>query len=747
MTGAGRIDPSYLDRGTRVGAYEVVDKLGSGGFGCLWKVSRDDRLFALKMGRQRLSELDPEDRAHYEERLDREIAALTSLRHPNIVRVHGFEWWPDLEGFPYLVMDFVDGVPLHAWRDSARPPVPRIRRVFEKVARAIEHMHALGIFHRDLKCDNVLVRGDDEPVIIDFGIARPRLALDVTRVASVGTVTHYAPEYARYCDSAAFARGEPFPWKPTTDLHAVGYMLYQVLTGRRPFPRDESALDSEAAVLLAIKNEVPLHPADLEPSTPRELGDVVMKLLAKDPAQRPQSAAELAESLSAIGRRLERDQEETATERHSSRTAGHRDLVDAAELLVTREAIAGEVGSAELPGLRAVGVDRSARAPLDLPPGVAEPSFDAGEEEPARPVPSSGPEPIPSAVRELKARLAAGARPSGPSRMLVGGGVLAAVVVALFGMAALLNVRSERPRSTVAEAARADPGMMLAPISPAPGSSPAVSGPATLRLPPDPAPPSDAAAIDAELAREFGRPRVLPDGTLQMERGPDQPPGRIAPAPEPMAAKPAADRAPTPSAVGAGDPPWLRRSTRLAAVAAAAQPAPKPRGVPLGAHLRAKLLTNLDSRTVGSGPVEAILIMPVILRDQVIVPARTLVYGTATEAGDRFNVRFNRLRLPDDTEVEFEGLALARDDGKPGLAAGRRIQGEPIRQAGLGAKLAKGTGNILLDTVTGGLGPEIVRNAGQTALSHDAPMERGDNGGAILLDGGIVFDIWVEHAF
>jgi hypothetical protein len=169
-------------------------------------------------------------------------------------------------------------------------------------------------------------------------------------------------------------------------------------------------------------------------------------------------------------------------------------------------------------------------------------------------------------------------------------------------------------------------------------------------------------------------------------------------------------------------------------------------GVPLGAHLKAKLLTNLDSRTIGSGPVEAVLTAPVLVRGQIALPARTLAYGNASESSGRFNVRFSRLRLPDDTEVEFEGLALARDDGKPGLAAAQRIHQESDHQPGLGAKIAKGTGNILLDTISGGVKQDVVRNAGQAALNHEQPAQAGSEW-ALLLDGGVVFDIWVERAF
>jgi len=192
--------------------------------------------------------------------------------------------------------------------------------------------------------------------------------------------------------------------------------------------------------------------------------------------------------------------------------------------------------------------------------------------------------------------------------------------------------------------------------------------------------------------------------------------------------------------------PWIQRSKRLATASSAAVAVPRPRGVPFGAHIRAKLLTNLDSRTIGSGPVEAVLPSPVIVRGEIVLPALTMIYGTASEGSGRFNVHFTRLRLPDDIEVPFKGLALARDDGKPGLAASRRIEGAPLKTEGLATKIARGTGNILLDTITGGTAEDIARTAGQTTLSHEGATAESSQT-ALLLDSGVVFDIWVEEAF
>jgi hypothetical protein len=192
--------------------------------------------------------------------------------------------------------------------------------------------------------------------------------------------------------------------------------------------------------------------------------------------------------------------------------------------------------------------------------------------------------------------------------------------------------------------------------------------------------------------------------------------------------------------------PLFAHTVRLGAEKPAAVARTGPLGVPLGTHIRARLLTNLDTRTIGSGPVEAELRVPVVARDEVILPARTRAYGTASEANGRFNVRFTQLRLPDDSVVSFEGIAFSRDEGKPGLAPDRRIEGPPPRTEGVGARIAKGTGNILLDTITGGTAQDIARTAGQTALNHEE-VAPASSGSVLLLDAGVELDIFVAHPF
>ena len=299
--GAGRSpwlhtpNPGYLQPGTKIGAYEVAGLVGSGGFGFVYRVTRDSRPYALKISKWRGDDLDPEDRGESEKRLDREISALMSFRHPNIVRVHGFERWPSLEdGYPYLVMDFVEGEHLNAWRKKTSPTLRRACQALAAIADALGYIHRCGVFHRDLKSENVLVRSDGSPVIVDFGISRLREADPVTRIgSSLGTITHYAPEYAEFVASPSFEGGS-FEWRAETDLHALGYISYELLTGSPPFPKASRAM-VESQLLHLIRTHVAAAPSVRTGGlVPASLDEIVMRLLAKKPGDRYASGDEVA---------------------------------------------------------------------------------------------------------------------------------------------------------------------------------------------------------------------------------------------------------------------------------------------------------------------------------------------------------------------------------------------------------------------------------------------------------------------
>lgn len=766
--------PNYLKPGTVVGAYRVEEQIGGGGFGFVYQVTRDGKAYALKIGHYRLSALGAGERTETLERLDREVAALMSLRHPNIVRVHTFERWPDLEGFPYIVMDYVAGKPLQEWREDARPSLSRIVAVFEKVADALQHMHQLGIIHRDLKSDNVVVRGDGEPFIVDFGVARPLVARELTQAATVGTLSHLAPEYATYLDSVDAKKGSAFEWRPTTDLYALGYVLYEALACEPPVPRfAERTAKTESELLNAVKNVVPKRPREIEPRIPEVLDELAMQLVEKDPRKRPQTGAEVARRIREAREAGEAqkisvwvqpldvpgsspDAGVAGAERREPAPAGEEELppLEAAD----EANVAGP--SPERPQPAAVATRGWARQAKQVPeaaanasPEVALPTaaqatgFIEGAEEAARTEGRKGPVEHSRVTAIIRRAAVEFAPPRSRRWVFAGAGAAAALLLVLVAIAATRGPPSQpAPRNLLAAT---EPGAGLSP--------PALAhAPATELSPPlagIPEPSKSPAGRGQELAtptRNAGR-RARPGGEAgvtdeavvrKSERPTTGPDGRVVEKPFAEVKDPSGLLRSRPlGADGSG----LLRSVALDRGEAAPK-TPVARGVAFGSHIQARLLTNLDTRTIGNGPVEAVLQAPFVVRGKVILPTRTMVYGTAAESGGRFTIRFTRMRLPDDTELDFEGIALARADGKPGLAASGRIGQEPKRGEGLGTRVAKGTGNLLLDTVAGGIGQDIVRSAGQTALNHeDAQPVSSD--WALLLDAGVVFDVFVEKAF
>jgi len=243
-----------LPPGTKISFYEVLPAvtgehgdvvrtcIGYGGFGALYRVSRGSKVFALKLAHQPLSAYSAAERQWVEERGDREIATLKSLRHPNIVRVHGFDRWPDDEGRAFIVMDFVDGERLDLWRAEQSPSVRRICEVFIAIARALHTAHKQDIHHRDLKCANVLVRLlDGQPVIVDWGISKPASSYTITRVnATMGTSTHFAPEYCRWALSPTTPGSKRRP-RPSFMPSATCFTSFSLDAGHFPSPQMKSS--------------------------------------------------------------------------------------------------------------------------------------------------------------------------------------------------------------------------------------------------------------------------------------------------------------------------------------------------------------------------------------------------------------------------------------------------------------------------------------------------------------------------
>lgn len=707
-------DPIAVQPGTDIGPYRVLRQLGRGGMGAVYQVERDGQPFALKLSSQRHSELDSEARAALEARVRREVAALAALHHPNVVRLHAFDRHPDVHGYLYLVMDLVEGLRLYAWQDKHHPSLRVLARVFRRIAEALQALHGHGVHHRDVKSANVLVRADDEPILIDFGIARVEGAGGLTRAGHlIGTATHVSPEYARHILRSVEVKGERYTFGPTDDLHATGVMLYEALTGRRPFDTDEP---NEWALLKEIAHCVPQSPRALNPLVPVALDAVAMKLLAKQPEGRFQSGAQLAQTLtSALAASdaswdapFERPQPQEKAPTRNGRAPNPAEADAAAEVdsLLLAELPAPAAPPAAVPppvDFRVPTEPQKRFVPPEAPAHVA-----------SAPAPSAGGE-LPTAIRAMGHHL--GQPSAAPRRLAVLGGS------ALAGMgliaAILLTTPREapvRPRTLLEEHLRAaPPGTPPPPLLVTPGAPP---------VPTSTAPPAST------------EPNARPPLPVQVEVR--EPPRRL-----PTLARSASPR--TSRKPPADDTPaWLKGAV-TDPPSAPIGPATTKLGVPFGAHIRARLKSDLDSRTVGDGLVEAVLLRPHVQREAAVLPSRTMLYGCAQVSGERFLVQFTRLTLPDGTEVAFKGSALDLD-GKPGLAAGRRIHSDEPAKPGLPEALARTAAGALLGQVGGNPAVDAAGAAGRQLLEGRGPgaVRAGD---VVLLDAGADFDAVVQESF
>jgi serine/threonine-protein kinase len=267
------------DSTSRIAGYEIIEVLGAGGMGIVYKARqpRLDRFVALKMIRAGAGAL-PEDIARFES----EAKAVAAIEHPNIVRI--FEIG-EQDGLPYFSLEYLAGGSLAQKIGGVPQPVHEAARTVEVLARAIHVAHQHKVVHRDLKPSNVLFAADGTPKITDFGLVK-RLEDDSgqTRSGSVlGTPSYMAPEQAW---------GDTQKVGPGSDQYALGAILYELLTGRPPF-QGTTVFET----LDMVRNNDPVPPSQLQPKTPRDIETICLKCLEKDISRRYSNALELAEDL------------------------------------------------------------------------------------------------------------------------------------------------------------------------------------------------------------------------------------------------------------------------------------------------------------------------------------------------------------------------------------------------------------------------------------------------------------------
>ncbi len=230
--------------GQRIGVYMVLEQIGEGGMGEVYRAVRADGQYdkevAIKLVRAGL------DRSSVVERFRHERQVLASLDHPNIARL--FDGGTTDDGIPYLVMELIEGTPIDEYCDSRKLNVTERLRLFQQVCSAVQYAHQRLVIHRDIKPGNILVTSDGVPKLLDFGIAK---IFDPEASSNTTLINPMTPEYA----SPEQIQGQPIT--TATDVYSLGVVLYELLTGRSPYPRDTRAPHEFARAICEHEPERP----------------------------------------------------------------------------------------------------------------------------------------------------------------------------------------------------------------------------------------------------------------------------------------------------------------------------------------------------------------------------------------------------------------------------------------------------------------------------------------------------------
>jgi eukaryotic-like serine/threonine-protein kinase len=270
------------------GRYRIIRKLGAGGMADVYLAEDQElgRRVAIKILNDRHAADDS-----FIERFRREAKNAAGLSHPNIVSIYDRG---EAEGTYYIAMEFLDGRSLKELIVARGPaPVKVAVDYARQILAAVGAAHRHGIVHRDIKPHNVLVGGEGRLKVTDFGIARSG-ASQMTEVGSIiGTAQYLSPEQARGA-----------PVDQTSDLYAVGVVLFEMLTGQVPFTGD-----TPLEIAMKHLSEVPTPPSELRPEVPHDLDSVVLRALAKEPGERYQSAEEMDADLARVAEGIPVDPE------------------------------------------------------------------------------------------------------------------------------------------------------------------------------------------------------------------------------------------------------------------------------------------------------------------------------------------------------------------------------------------------------------------------------------------------------
>ena len=268
-----------FEAGQRVGDYEVVRVLGTGGLGEVYEVRH-----AISQRAEAMKILLPDQRATAEmgERFRREIQMLGALSHPHIASLHNAFYY---DGQLIMVMELVSGETLRSRSTRTLLSVPHVLQYARQILSALDYAHTRGVVHRDIKPSNIMITAEDEIKLLDFGIAITDRSSDLTAPGFiVGSISYMSPE--QIAGDKATIR---------SDIYAVGVTLYEILTGRLPV---SGATNFE--IMRGHLTEKPVAPDSLNPRLPAGLSNAILKALEKKSEDRFVTAHEFLAALSTI---------------------------------------------------------------------------------------------------------------------------------------------------------------------------------------------------------------------------------------------------------------------------------------------------------------------------------------------------------------------------------------------------------------------------------------------------------------
>jgi len=263
--------------GKTVGPYRIIEQIGTGGMATVYKAyqSNMDRYIAIKILPFHLS-----NDSEFTKRFQREARAIARLEHSHILPVYDYG---ESDGIPYIAMRYIKAGTLRDRMSKGSLPLEEINRLISQVGSALDYAHRMGVIHRDIKPSNVLMDDQGDTYLSDFGLARmmePSQKLTASGVG-LGTPAYMSPE-----------QGQGVKIDHRSDIYSLGIILYEMATGHVPYEAETPM----AVVLKHITDQLPL-PHTINPNVPEQVERVILKALAKDPANRYQTAGEMVQAL------------------------------------------------------------------------------------------------------------------------------------------------------------------------------------------------------------------------------------------------------------------------------------------------------------------------------------------------------------------------------------------------------------------------------------------------------------------